>query len=102
MTLIRSAISTSSPEFRENVRAMRALVADLREKVAWQPKAEAPRPATSTSPAASCCHGTDRASAGSGFTLSRDRPARRHGLYGGEAPCGGIIAGIAASKAVRP
>ncbi len=34
MTLIRSAISTSSPEFRENVRAMRALVADLREKVA--------------------------------------------------------------------
>ncbi len=95
MTLIRSAISTSSPEFRENVRAMRALVADLREKVA----------VAAEGGGATARH----KHLARGKLLPRDRIERLldpgspfleigqlagHGLYGSEAPCGGIIAGI--------
>ncbi len=95
MTLIRSAISTSSTEFRENVRAMRALVADLREKVA----------VAAEGGGATARH----KHLARGKLLPRDRIERLldpgspfleigqlagHGLYGSEAPCGGIIAGI--------
>ncbi len=95
MTLIRSAISTSSPEFRENVRAMRALVADLREKVA----------VAAEGGGATARH----KHLARGKLLPRDRIERLldpgspfleigqlagHGLYGCEAPSGGIIAGI--------
>jgi len=95
MPLIESRINPRSEEFAGNARAMRALVDDLRRQLA--------RAAQGGSAEARARH------AARGKLLPRERverlldpgspflelsPLAAHGMYGGEAPGAGIIAGI--------
>ncbi|MGH6946355.1 MAG: carboxyl transferase domain-containing protein, partial [Kiloniellales bacterium] len=95
MTRFKSAISTRAPEFQENKAAMEALVADLR--------AEVEKAKQGGGGAAREKH------LGRGKLLPRERvrtlldpgapflelsPLAAHGLYGGEVPAAGLIAGI--------
>jgi 3-methylcrotonyl-CoA carboxylase beta subunit len=93
--ILRSAIDTRSPEFVVNAEAMRALVADLRDKIA-----------TAAQGGGDSARHRHQAR---GKLLARDRIAglidpgspflelsqlAAHGLYDDEAPCAGIVTGI--------
>jgi 3-methylcrotonyl-CoA carboxylase beta subunit len=95
MSVIQSQAKPRSPEFQQNAAALRALVADLREKVG--------RVMQGGGPAARERH------VARGKLLPRDRVDRlldpgapflevgqlaAFGLYDGDAPCAGLIAGI--------
>ncbi|HEX8908487.1 MAG TPA: carboxyl transferase domain-containing protein [Anaeromyxobacteraceae bacterium] len=95
MSALESKINPQSPDFRKNAEAMRALVADLRAKVAAVELGGGAR---------ACAKHTER-----GKLLPRDRirllldvgapflelsQLAAHGMYGGEVPSAGILTGI--------
>ncbi|GEJ55987.1 carboxyl transferase domain-containing protein [Anaeromyxobacter diazotrophicus] len=95
MSALESKVNPQSADFRRNAEAMRALVADLRAKVAAVEQGGGPR---------ACAKHTER-----GKLLPRDRirllldvgapflelsQLAAHGMYGGEVPAAGLLTGI--------
>jgi len=102
MSVIKSNINTRSPEFKANADALRVLVADLREKAAEVSRGGGP---------AACDKHTAR-----GKLLPRDRvnhlldpgtsfleigQLAAYGMYDGDAPSAGVIAGIGRVKGLE-
>ena len=95
MTVLKSALDTRSEGFRENARAMRALVDDLREKVAAV-KQGGPAQARERHVSRGKLLPRDRVrmllDPGAPFLELSQLAA--HGMYGGDIPAAGLITGI--------
>jgi 3-methylcrotonyl-CoA carboxylase beta subunit len=95
MTVLKSALDTRSEGFRDNARAMRALVDDLREKVAAV-KQGGPAQARERHVSRGKLLPRDRVRTlldpGAPFLELSQLAA--HGMYGGDIPAAGIITGI--------
>ena len=95
MAVLTSSVTPGSEAFRANRAAHLAALAEVAAAAARRRPAAARRRRRGTSRAARCCRGSGWPGCSTrAARSSRSAPRRRTGMYDGDAPGGGVIAGV--------